>query len=134
MNTKFAISVPPISSMSRRSFSMLPIGLLGLTILSGCATNSPAYHSHIMQGQVLAVDENTLTVCIGKRDGAKVGQVLVVVRHVQQSSSPKSNGPGFRREEVGSARIATVFDEHYATAEVLDGQPKVSDVAELERQ
>lgn len=110
---------------------MLAIGLFGLVALSGCATSSPAYHSYIMQGQVLSVDNNTLTVCIGTRDGAKVGEVLDVVRHVRQSASPKDTGPNFRREAVGSARIVSVFDEHYATAEVLDGQPKVNDVAEL---
>lgn len=131
MNFQFPAAVHSASTRSRRQSSMLAIGLIGLSALSGCASSSPAYHDYIMQGQVLSVDNDMLTVCIGTRDGAKAGEVLDVVRHVRQSSSPKASGPNFRREAVGSARIVTVFDDHYATAEVLDGQPRVNDVAEL---
>ena len=132
MNTKSLVTVVPVPSNSPHwLFTVRRIGLLGLIALSGCATSSPAYHSYVMQGQVLEVDGKTLTVCIGKRDGASVGQVLEVVRHVKQSSSPKAIGPNYRREAVGSARITNLFDEHYATADVLDGQPMVNDVAEL---
>ena len=131
MNTQHSAVIPSTRSVTRGFLQ--GAGLLGLLVLSGCATSSPAYHSYIMQGQVLSVDGSSLTLCIGERDGAKVGQVLEVVRHVPQSSSPKSTAPSFRREQVGTARISSVFDEHYATAEIVDGHPMVNDVAELKR-
>lgn len=59
--------------------------------------------------------------------------MLDVVRHVPGPSSPKATGPTFRRQEIGAVRITSLFDEHYATAEVLEGDPKVTDMVELER-
>ena len=112
-------------------------GIAGLSLaallLSGCATSSPAYHSYVMQGQVLSIDGSNLNVCVGERDGATVGQVLDVVRHVPRPSSPKATTPAFRREDVGTVRIVTLFDEHYATAVVVSGQPQVNDTVEFER-
>ena len=99
--------------------------------LSACATTSPAYHEYVMRGQVLSVDGNTLTVCIGERDGAEIGQVLDLVRHEPRPSAPKDNGLRFKRVEVGAVRIASVFDEHYAKAEVLEGHASINDSVEL---
>jgi hypothetical protein len=109
------------------------LALAALLGLSGCASDSPAYHSYVMQGQVLARDGDTLSVCIGERDGAKVGQVLEVVRHVPGTASPKASTPSFRREDVGTVRIISLFDEHYANAVVVTGQPQVNDTVEFER-
>jgi hypothetical protein len=106
--------------------------LLGTAALAGCATNSPARHEYIMRGQVLSVDGSTLTVCVGTLDGAKVGQLLDVIRHVRRTHSPKASGSDFRREDVGQVRIASLFDEHYATAEIVKGHPEVNDTVELE--
>jgi hypothetical protein len=41
--------------------------------------------------------------------------------------------PRFRREAVGAVKITSLVDEHYATAEVVKGTPKVNDTVELER-
>jgi hypothetical protein len=101
--------------------------------LSGCATSSPAYHSYVMQGQVLSMENNTLNICVGERDGATIGQVLDVVRHVPRTSSPKATTPSFRREDVGTVRIVSLFDDHYATAVVVSGQPQVNDTVHFER-
>lgn len=124
-----------LSPRSSQSWSraLQAIFILSFIALSGCATTSPTYHRYLMQGQILSVDGSTLTICIGDRDGAKVGQLLDVVRHVQRPSSPKSSTPIFAREEVGVVRIASVIDEHYSTAEVLEGNPKQSDSVEMER-
>ena len=102
-----------------------------MLLLSACATTSPAYHKYVMQGQVLSVDGKTVTVCIGESEGAQVGQVLDLVRHVPGQAGPKGHGPTFKRIDVGAVRIASVFDEHYAKAEVLEGQANVSDTVEL---
>lgn len=115
----------------RRCLSAVAI-LISLSLV-GCASTSPAYHGYIMQGQVLSVDGNQLVVCVGKRDGAKTGQVLNVVRHIPNAGSPKSSLPNFKREDVGKVRIVSVYDEHYATAEVTQGNPQAGDTAELDR-
>lgn len=109
------------------------IALAAMLGLSGCATNSPAYHSYVMQGQVLSMENNTVNVCVGKRDGAAIDQVLDVVRHVPSTAAPKASGPSFRREPVGTVRIVSLYDEHYATAVVVSGQPQVNDTVEFER-
>lgn len=112
---------------------ILAATLLCALLLTACASTSPAYHQIVMQGQVLSVASDTLVVCIGERDGARVGQELTVVRHVPQPAASKAAGPGFRRAPVGQVRITTVFDDHYASARILSGRPEVNDVVELER-
>ncbi len=107
--------------------------LLGSVAMSGCATNSPARHEYIMRGQVLSIDGASVEICVGERDGAEVGQVLDVVRHTKRNQSPKASGPDYKREEIGKVRITSLFDEHYANATVVDGQPVVSDTVELQR-
>jgi hypothetical protein len=112
---------------------LVGLALAASLVLGGCATNSASYHRLVMQGQVLSMDGGTLTVCIGDEDGARVGQVLDVVRHVPRTGAPKASGPSYRREPVGSARVETLFDGHYATAVVVSGQPRVTDMVEFER-
>ena len=127
-------SISPVPGPSRA----LTRGLAGLALaamlgLSGCATNSPAYHSYVMQGQVLSMENNTVNVCVGERDGAAIDQVLDVVRHVPSSAAPKATGPSFRREPVGTVRVVSLYDDHYATAVVVSGHPQVNDTVEFER-
>ena len=130
-----ASTVSPKSTRGSRVFarSRASVALGAVLLLSACATGSPAYHSIVMQGQVLSIDGDTVNVCVGERDGATVGQMQDVVRHVPNSSAPKAMTPAFRREDVGSVRIVSVFDEHYATAVVVSGRPVVSDTVEFER-
>lgn len=136
MNVKSTTEVASQSSLKhlRGVPTRLAIGaaLVGL-LLAGCASTSPSYHRYMMQGQVLSVDGESLVVCIGERDGAKAGQELTVVRHTPRPGASKAAGPGFRRESIGQVRIAVVFDEHYASAHVLNGRPQVNDVVELDR-
>src|SRR3546814_471315 len=113
---------------SRRSV----IAALGGLLLAGSVSAGPVYHKLVMQGQVLSVDGNALVVCIGKSNGAEVGQELNLVRHVRDSAAPKAGGPGFHREAIGKVRIAEIFDAHYARAEVVQGTAKASDMVELE--
>ena len=107
--------------------------LLSMVALSGCATNSPAGHKYLMQGQVLSVEGTDLTICVGENDGAEVGQVLQVVRH-EPVLQTKGTNPTFMRKPVGTVRIESVFDEHYSTAKVLDGAPQVNDSVHLDKQ
>jgi len=134
MNTRSPPTAQLSFGSSRPSSHLLrALFILSFIVLSGCATTSPVYHRYVMQGQVLTVDGNILTICVGDRDGAKVGQLLDVVRHVQRPSSPKSSTHIFGRDEVGVVRITSILDDHYSTAEVLEGNPQVNDAVELER-
>lgn len=126
----------PSPASPRRAGSRVALvsALVAALALAGCAGTSPAYHRYVMQGQVLSLDGDTLVVCIGDRDGAQVGQELTVIRHVAKTGgAPKAVASGYRREQVGTARIAEVFDDHYARAQVLSGRLKVNDVVELAR-
>jgi hypothetical protein len=42
-------------------------------------------------------------------------------------------GPRYRREPSGTVRITSLFDEHYATAEIVTGAPGIHDTVELPR-
>ncbi|MDX2300462.1 MAG: hypothetical protein NW204_12115 [Xanthomonadaceae bacterium] len=110
----------------------LVIAALSGLLLAGSVSAGPVYHRLVMQGQVLSVDGNSLVVCIGDGSGAQVGQELNLVRHVRDNVAPKAAGPGFHRESIGKVRIAKIFDEHYASAEVVQGEAKASDMVELE--
>lgn len=88
-------------------------------------------HRVLMRGQILDKENGDFVVCVGQSDGAQVGQELDVVRHTRASRSSKVTGPRFRREEVGRVRIMTVFDQHYATAKLVEGKAQVNDSVEL---
>lgn len=126
MNTLSKIKTTPLRAR------LGAVAVLVSLVLSGCASTSPAYHKYTMQGQVLSVEGNSLVVCVGKEDGAKVGQELSIVRHVNRPASSKVPGPGFKREAVGRVRIESIFDEHYSRAQVLSGSPQVNDTVELD--
>ena len=109
------------------------IGLLILAMLPAMAmAGSPGFkHEYVMRGQVLEAEAGTLVVCVGEQDGAQVGQVLNVVRHVRVAGASKKSGPRYRRESVGSVRITGLFDGHYADAKVVAGDAKIHDTVEL---
>ena len=107
--------------------------LLGSLAGSAAASEGSFRHGYVMRGQILESEARTVVVCVGKQDGAEVGQVLDVVRHVRVGAPGKSAGPRFRREPVGTVRITSLFDGHYANAEVVKGAPRVNDTVELER-
>jgi hypothetical protein len=117
-----------------RLLSLLALALLALLALSaaGAALANEPPHTTRMQGQILEVADGAAVVCIGTYDGASIGQVLDVVRHVRRSNAPKLTGNPFRRETVGSVRISEIFDEHYSRAEIVTGSPRVNDSVELE--
>lgn len=123
-------SFPGIRSIPSITHAFRAVAVLSVIALSACAS-SPVYHSYLMRGQVLSVDGNSVTVCVGERDGAKSGQVFDEIRHVALPTREKQIGPTFRRDSIGTVRIATLFDDHYATAEVLKGDPMINDTVEL---
>ena len=128
-------ALPHRAPRTRRTAWPLRIGLLLAlgAVASVALAGEPGFrHKYLMRGQVLEQQDHSLVVCIGRADGAEVGQELDVVRHVRISLGPKATGPSFRPEDVGRARITTIFDDHYAQATVLEGEVKVGDVVQLQ--
>lgn len=120
---------------SRRSLMVMLAALLSsflfLLPVTASAEKSNLYHSWIMRGQVLSAENGKGIICIGKRDKAKVGDVLTVVRQTPVTPGPRSSG--FRPVEVGQVRLTGIVDEHYSEYEVVKGEPQVHDTVELER-
>jgi len=113
-----------------RSSHVLAVLLMG-TI--GCATLKVAHHAYFMRGQVLDVTDGVAYLCIGRADGAKVGQQLDAHRFIpSRQPSSKSNSPVFRRENTGKVTILEIVDEHYARARVDTGGVAVGDMVELQ--
>ena len=116
----------------RPSRGLALAGLLMCACVSTASAAGPGIrHELVMRGQVLEAEAGSLVVCVGERDGAEVGQVLNVVRHVRTGGGPKQQGARYRREAVGRARIVGLFDGHYADAKVVEGKPRVNDTVEL---
>lgn len=127
--------VPPAAfgrHFQRRYWCLLSVLMLALMVGSSLvqAEETSFLHKYLMRGQVLEVEDKSLVLCIGTADGAEVGQELDVVRHERSQTPPKAAGPNFRRERVGKVRITRIFDEHYAEANVLEGDVRPHDMVE----
>ena len=123
----------------RRSRQLVLAALLGLSVSTLPApaladTTSPGiYHTWIMRDQVLSADNGQGILCIGKRDNARAGQGLTVIRQTQVTTGgPRASG--FRPVEVGQVRLVRIVDDHYSEYEVVKGEPQVHDTVELLRQ
>jgi hypothetical protein len=87
-----------------------------------------------MRGQVLDVTDGVAYLCIGSKEGAEVGQEYAVYRSVKEWNPGTKYRPfTYKRLETGKIRIEHIVDDHYATAEILSGDVKENDLAELSR-
>lgn len=122
---------------SRRSLKVVLAALLSTFMFalpvtaSAEKSKSSIYHSWIMRGQVLSAEAGKGIICIGKRDKAKVGDVLTVIRQTPVNAGPRASG--FRPVEVGQVRVTSITDDHYSEYEVVKGEPQVNDTVELVR-
>lgn len=119
------------SAIARRAVRRL-LGCLALTTIlatSAVAGENTLQHKYVMRGQVLEIDSNSLIACVGENDGAEVGQILDVVRHVPMHAHKGQKS--FRRTDVGKVRITSLFDDHYASAAIVEGSPRANDSVEL---
>ncbi len=91
-------------------------------------------HTFIMRGQVVGMTDGKPVVCIGKADGAQVGQVLDAYRVTYTPGSLKSTISPYRREKVGQVTINDVFNDHFAHATVTSGVVKIHDIVETKSQ
>jgi hypothetical protein len=123
----------PTRSISRRALRAVFAGLLLPMLLLGTAlaADSPSIrHTVFMRGHVLEVGPDSLVLCIGRADGAEVGQELSVVRHRPVTAAPKRAGR-FERQPVGKVRVTAIIDEHYAEAAIIEGEVRMHDTVEL---
>lgn len=117
--------------MGKKSF----VGALLITwllVMSGCASLQKAGHEYMMRGQVLEVTGNSAYICIGKADGAQVGQEFAVYRFVKSGYlTPKNQTPFFKKEQTGKVKIEEIVHDHYSNASILTGSVKVNYIVEL---
>jgi hypothetical protein len=118
--------------VSRRSVAVALAAIMLAAPAVSLAGPKAMYHGWIMRGQVMSVEEGKTVLCIGKRDNAKVGQELDVIRQTLVPGAKRTEA-NYRRENVGKVKITKIFDEHYSEAEVVSGDLKVNDTVELER-
>ena len=105
-----------------------------LLATSACSSMQSARHEYLMRGQVVEVSGGSAVVCIGSKDGAQVGQELVVYKLIAKTSGGSAkSAQRWERVKVGSVRIAEVLDEHFATVQVISGPVEVNHVVELNR-
>lgn len=117
--------------MLKKSFiaAMVGISMLGATPLLSQGIG----HTWFMRGTIVQVDSTGTVVCIGKADGAEVGQTLGVYRILRHPGPRKSPGPDFHRQDVGEVRIDHVFDDHFAHVTVTRGRVRRNDIVEQRR-
>lgn len=108
--------------------------VVGLSMLGATPVMSQGIgHTWFMRGSIVRIDSTGTVVCIGKADGAEVGQTLEVYRLVVHPGPNKGSGPTYHRQDVGEVRIDHVFDDHFAHVTVTKGRPARNDIVELQR-
>lgn len=98
---------------------------------SASAASPGIRHTVFMAGNVIESSTEGIYLCIGKPEGAEVGQVLDVVRLVRNRSVNPKNGLRFTHKKVGTVRIEAIVDEHFAQATVIEGFAAKRDVVRL---
>lgn len=110
----------------------IAIALAGLAMVGAAPTFAQGIgHRFFMRGSIVGKDATGPVVCIGKADGATVGQLLMVYRMESAPGPSKTPGSGFRRVLVGHVTINHIFDDHFAHVRVNDGKPTVNDIVEV---
>ncbi len=108
-------------------FLAVLISVIGIAAFTGTSGQSVA-HTWFMRGSILEVTGKDVYLCVGKKDGATVGQEMDVVRFTRSNPSPKVTN--FKRDTVGKIKILEIVDEHMAKAQIVSGKAQAGDVAE----
>lgn len=120
-----------MSIFTKRTFAAALIMSALPTGMPIAATAAGIGHSVIMRGSVVEVTNGKPTICVGKADGAKVGQTHDVIRMTTLAGA--RGGFGFRRDDVGQIRITAIVDDHFAFATVVQGDIAKHDIVELRK-
>ncbi|WP_371422561.1 hypothetical protein [Tardiphaga sp.] len=112
------------------------IALAGMSLFGAAPVSAQGIgHSFFMRGSIVESSANSTVVCIGKADGAEVGQTLEVYRVVNHPGPASSKGAGtpFHRQRIGKVTIDHVYDDHFAHVTITEGRPAKYDIVELQR-
>lgn len=108
--------------------------LVGVTLLGTLPVAAQGIgHKWFMRGSIVGADKDGTIVCVGKADGAEVGQVLDVYRVYFARGPNKAYAPPYGRQKIGHVRIDHLFDDHFAHVTIVDGRPARNDIVELSR-
>lgn len=114
----------------KSAIALTGFALLGAAPVMGIGLG----HGLFMRGSIVDMDATGSVVCVGKSDGAAVGQVLSVYRIVTLPGPPRGSAPPqYRRESAGHVKVDRIFDDHFAHVSTVDGAPKLNDIVELRR-
>lgn len=116
-----------MNSCFKRAMLTAAVALAVPVAIAAPANATGIGHTMFMKGSVVDMTDGVPTVCIGKADGATVGQVLDVYR-VKVGPGPKG---GLTRTNVGSVRINVIVDDHFATTSIVKGTIAKNDIVEL---
>jgi hypothetical protein len=111
------------------SFRLLLL-LMAVLMLSSYATAQTGFHANIMKGSIIEMQDSKIYICIGSRDGAKVGQELDVY-NVGAKPMMYNEPPSFKREHTGKIRIVEILYEHFARAALVSGKAERGYIVEL---
>jgi hypothetical protein len=104
--------------------------LTAVLMVSSYATAQTGYHANVMKGSIIEMQDSKIYICIGSRDGAKVGQELDVY-NVGAKPMMYKEPPDFKREHTGKIRIVEILDEHFARATLVSGKAERGYIVEL---
>ncbi len=101
--------------------------ILVVSLMLSICSCAAIYHRYIMKGSVIEASDSEVYLCIGSKDGAKVGQKLDVYRIIYSGF----RGKPFEQVFTGNVKITEIIDEHFAKAIVISGEAKKDDIVEL---
>lgn len=110
---------------------MMIFGLLAFAAGTALSAQN-VYHKYIMRGTILEVSSGEVYLCVGKTDGASVGQEMDVFRIDTQAGKNPKSPPAFKRVKLGRIQIVELVQDHYARAKVLTGAAPKGAIAEIQ--
>jgi CRISPR/Cas system-associated protein endoribonuclease Cas2 len=108
-------------------FIIVSIVIFLITIIACATIDKQIYHGYLMKGSVIDTYDSEIFICIGKKDGATVGQELDAY-HIVKVTRARA---GYKRVFAGKIQITEIIDEHFAKAKVLSGKVEKDDIVEL---
>lgn len=104
--------------------------LMGVLIISTYAKAQTGLHPSLMKGSIIALEDSNVYICIGSRDGAKVGQELDVY-NIGAKPMVYKGPPSFERKHTGKIRTIEVLDKHFARAILVSRKAEIAYIVEL---
>jgi hypothetical protein len=114
----------------KRRLVLFALFSFAVFLLTACATlQQKGYHGLLMRGSIIETSDSGVYVCLGKKDGATVGQELDVYKI--KAAPHTKGGFQFTREKTGNIRIIEIVDDHFAKAVIVSGKADINAIVEL---